>query len=474
MVGGSLLVALLLRLPALDMPLNRDEALYATIGSVGGLFDVLPYADVFDHKQPLIYGVYWLLDLVAPRKLGAIRMAAAVPPGLASAALILALAPCIGRARALAAGALALVATASLLVEGTDLNTEHLLALTGALPVLYALTMARSPWRWTPVVCGLLLGLAMLTKAVAVFLLPALVPALLAGAAVRERSGPRELFLFAAGAAAVPLTVALWYAARGALDDLWYANYTFNRLYVDAVPRRLLPTGRTEILTLVTVGTAVGILALLDRRGRSLLVGTLLLWLAGAAVGAQLSSRGFPHYYAPVLLPACALLCVPIVGADRAPAARRAAAAVATVAALIVVGPFARTVADTIGKTGSQLAIEAYGTEARPWLVQYAVGSAIRERASPGDRLHVFGSEPGFYWTSGVRPASKFAYDIPFSIDPSRYLPVVQRELCRRPPRFLVDPAARELAPRPRCLATLSYRPFIAINGATALELVRR
>ena len=84
MVGGALGIAVALRLPAFDLPLNRDEALYATVGSFGGFFDVLPYADVFDHKQPLIYPVYWLLDLVAPRKLGAIRLAAAVPPGLAA------------------------------------------------------------------------------------------------------------------------------------------------------------------------------------------------------------------------------------------------------------------------------------------------------------------------------------------------------------------------------------------------------
>jgi len=473
-VGGSLLIAVALRLPAFDLPLNRDEALYATVGSFGGFFDVLPYADIFDHKQPLIYPVYWLLDLVAPRKLGAIRLAAAVPPGLACAALILTLAPCIGRARALAAGAFVLVATSSLLVEGTDLNTEHLLGLTGALPVLYALTRVRSPWRWTPVVCGLLLGLALLTKAVAVFLIPAVVPALLAGAAVRERSRLRELALFAAGAAALPLAVALAYAAGGALGDLWYANYTFNRLYIDAVPRRLLPTGRSEIVTLVAVGTAAGLLALLDRRGRLLLVGTLLLWLAGAAIGAQLSSRGYRHYYVPVLVPACALACLPIIRAGHAPTMRKAVAAVAAVAALIAIAPFARTVAETFGKTGSQLALETYPTEARPWLVQYAIGRAIRARASPGDRLHVFGSEPAFYWTSGVRPASMFAYDIPVSIDPGRALPVVRQDLCRNPPRFLVDPAARELAPRPRCLATLPYQPFVAINGVTALELTRR
>ena len=88
-IASSLCIAIALRLPAFDMPLNRDESLYATVGWFGGFFDVLPYADIFDHKQPLIYSVYWLLDVLAPLKLGAIRLAAALSSGLAAAALIL-------------------------------------------------------------------------------------------------------------------------------------------------------------------------------------------------------------------------------------------------------------------------------------------------------------------------------------------------------------------------------------------------
>src|SRR5215210_6249962 len=105
----ALAAAAALRLPALDMPLDRDLAAYATIGRSAGRFGLLPYRDLFDHKQPLVYVVFWLLDLVAPQKVGAVRLAAAVPSPLAALALAAVLRPHIGGRRALAAAALVVV-----------------------------------------------------------------------------------------------------------------------------------------------------------------------------------------------------------------------------------------------------------------------------------------------------------------------------------------------------------------------------
>ncbi|HEU5241449.1 MAG TPA: thermonuclease family protein, partial [Ornithinibacter sp.] len=92
-------------------PLDRDLALYATIGQRLGL-DSLPYRDLFDHKQPLIHYVYGGLDLIAPGSLLAIRLAAAVPSALVAALLLVYLEPLAGFRRAAAAAA-ALVRVAS-------------------------------------------------------------------------------------------------------------------------------------------------------------------------------------------------------------------------------------------------------------------------------------------------------------------------------------------------------------------------
>src|SRR5690348_10889005 len=74
--------ALVLRLPTLEMPLDRDASVYAVIGR--SLGNTLPYRDLIDHKQPVVYPVYALLEAIAPRSEVAIRLASAVAAGLAA------------------------------------------------------------------------------------------------------------------------------------------------------------------------------------------------------------------------------------------------------------------------------------------------------------------------------------------------------------------------------------------------------
>lgn len=112
-----------LRAPALGLPLDRDAAVYAVIG--GSLRDgALPYRDLIDHKQPLVYPVYGLLDLIAQRSGLVVHLASALVAGCTAWALWLALRPRIGRARAALVAAVALVLGASRYTQGFDLNTE--------------------------------------------------------------------------------------------------------------------------------------------------------------------------------------------------------------------------------------------------------------------------------------------------------------------------------------------------------------
>ena len=141
-VAACLAAAIVLHVPALDQPLDRDTALYAAIGQRLGIH-TLPYRDLFDHKQPLVHWLYGVLDLIAPQACAAIRIAAALPSALVAAALVLFLEPIAGLRRAAFAAALVILAGASNLLEGTDLNTEHLLALPAAITVLWALALDR-------------------------------------------------------------------------------------------------------------------------------------------------------------------------------------------------------------------------------------------------------------------------------------------------------------------------------------------
>ena len=82
--GACLAAAVVLRIPALGQPLDRDSALYAAIGQRIGAH-TLPYRDLFDHKQPLIHWLYGGLNLVAPGSLAAIRSRTTNSPAATSA-----------------------------------------------------------------------------------------------------------------------------------------------------------------------------------------------------------------------------------------------------------------------------------------------------------------------------------------------------------------------------------------------------
>jgi len=71
---GILIIAcvLLLRLPAIHVPIERDEGAYALIGSY--LFSKLPYVDYFDHKPPVVYLIYKFIDIFGDHSIEKINL----------------------------------------------------------------------------------------------------------------------------------------------------------------------------------------------------------------------------------------------------------------------------------------------------------------------------------------------------------------------------------------------------------------
>jgi len=461
-VLGLAAAACVLRFPAHDMPLNRDEATYALIADQGSL-DLLPYRDLFDNKQPLIYAVYWVLAQLAPQATGAVRLTAALAAGAAALALMALLAPRIGRARAVAAAATAVVAGSSTYVEGYDLNAEHLLILTGTLTVLLAVRLGPSRRRLAPLLVGLLCGVAVLTKAVFVLSVPALLIPLLAGRAARGQSAATTVGLLAAGAAAGPLAAYAAFAALGAGGWFWEGNVAWNLRYIASAEGRVGLTARVlPLAVLAAAALAAGLVRLWRPSGRDVLTATLVAWLLGACAGAIAGGREFPHYYAPIVPPACALLWLPWVPAARAGPRRAALAAVPVVLAIAVAIPFARDVAKGFSGGGRELAERQFGAvTAGVWGQQYDIGRRLRRIARPGDELFVTGAEPGFNLYSGLAPPSRyfFVYDYPAA--PAAAMADIRRTVCGdRPPRFVVMPYGRPL--EDGCVAPGRYRELLS------------
>lgn len=410
-------------LERLREPLDLDSSVYSTVGAHLGP-GWLPYRDVFDHKQPLVYAVYWVIDVTAPRDASGVRVAAAVV-AIVAALLLLGMRRQVGRRRAFAMSAVLAVLAGSSAVEGGDLNTEHLLVLTTGVAMILPLTRWRSAWVWLPVVSGALLGLAALTKVVGLFVAPAALLPLLAGRAARSHSVPRTLALFAAGAAAPAVALLAFYAAADGLGALWYDNVVYNLAYVGGSGSKSLGWWFAvphPLRWLVLGALLAGIVRLLASKGRDVLTISVMLWLAGALLGAKWGRRDFPHYFAPVLTPAVVLVCLPLLAADFS-RLRQRLVSMALVA--VSIGPLLLPMAAEF-----RLPVDVYSSPT-------AVGDLLAGRGRAGDRLFVAGSHTWVYATSGIRPATRYIYDLPRGTIKD-FDSTIERELSSRPPRFVV------------------------------------
>lgn len=427
------------RWPSLHQPLDRDMAAYATIGAAmwKGL---LPYRDLFDHKQPLVYPVYAAIDLLAPST-SAVRVAGMAAAMVTVVAVAVLTRPLLGRWRSAMAACIIAVVSATPYVEGFDLNTEHLLAPVTATAVLLSLRYRHH--RWMPAVVGFLLGLAVITKVVAVFVGPAMLLPLIC-MPFNRRDLRRRLVMFAGAACLPTLAVVLVYAAAGGLGSLIEANITYNRSYVAALAPaldRFIQPSPVFIASLAAAAAMIGASRLLlvtkDRPD----VMALLLWLFGAWVGAKFGGRDFPHYFAPVVAPAVILLLMPLGPTVQLTRLRRPAR-ILLAGQLALLGACLRMVPTEMARLfnhgPSDVALLIFGEQARVWTEYEPVGAEIRARAEPTDTLFVAGAEPGFYWFSGASVAGRYPYDYPVLADPLR-LRELQQDLCRtRPSRVLL------------------------------------
>jgi dolichol-phosphate mannosyltransferase len=433
------IAALIVRWPNLRQPVNRDISAYATIGARmhGGQW---PYRDLFDHKQPLIYAVFWLLGAIAPRSNTAIQITAVLIATFGGAVIWTVLQRLIGFWPALGAGLLLVTIGAARAFEGTDLNTEHLLASVMCLAVLLPLSFRTPVTLRNTALAGVIAAFAVGAKAVAVMAIPAVMLPLFCHELHFRQRWLAKVSMFGLGLGVPWILLTLLYMANGGLGDLVWSNIGYNMKYVATLKRQYLFFG-ASINALLVVAVLVATIRLLRFGGRDRVCWTVLLWLAGAAAGAKIGRGDFPHYFAPIVPPAAILACLPV-RFDRA-LSQRCFDFVRVAAVIGIAIPFLRDVSGGFGLTPAQIGWRMFDVESVPWNYQKRVGSWLRAHSDPNDRLFVAGAEPGFYWQSSLRPATKYLYDYPSNFVPG-FNNTMAQALQSKPPRFIVLPAQRD------------------------------
>ncbi len=439
----SVAAAILMRLPVLALPLERDEGAYAYIAALW-LHGGLPYRDVFDHKPPLLYLLYMPAIIAA--------MPGAISVRLWSSLLFLIELPLVfllarhvwdGWSAALAT-LLYAVAGSTFSLQGLIFNSEQALVLP-ALVALWALCKAiETPsWRW-PVLYGICLGLVALIKPTAI---PLLLPLILLARMRGMRGHLSSLALAAAGTVLpwIPM-LALWGAA-GAWNSVVFALITYNRLYASESVRRW--SGAALIDTVAPLGPllvcALGGIALAGWGGPRRRQRTAIVLWTGAMLGAAiLGLRPYIHYYYPAL-PGLALLTAPVVtmlvrNARRARTSWQRIAAMAAPLALltILMVPPARDNLHMLGKSPAQQAEALYGIDGREYFgPAAAVAARIMQKTKKGEKIFVWASEPEIYVLSGRMAAARYIYVYPLELVPTAQQALID-QLQRNPPALFV------------------------------------
>jgi len=433
--------ALIVRWPNLHQPVNRDISAYATIGARmhEGQW---PYRDLFDHKQPLIYAVFWVLATIAPRSNTAIQITAVLVAGLGGVIIWGVLRRLIGSLAALAAAILLVTIGAARAFEGTDLNTEHLLATVMCLAVLLPLSFRGPITLRHAALAGIVAAFALAAKAVAVMAIPAMMLPLFFGQSPLRDRWFAKLCVFALGISAPWIILLLIYAAGGGLADFLWANVGYNVNYVATLKRQFL-FFRPSLNALLVLAVIVCAIRLLRSGARDRVCWTVLLWLVGTVAGAKIGRGDFPHYFAPIVPPAAILACLPV--RFNGQLARRGFNFLRVIAVIGVAVPFLRDISGNYRLTPAQIGWRMFDVESVPWNYQKPVGAWLRAHSNLKDRLFVAGAEPGFYWQSSLQPATRYLYDYVSNFDP-HFNRTTAEALQSNPPRFIVLPQQREYA----------------------------
>lgn len=417
-----ILLTLLLRAPALWVPvLDLDEAGHA-VGALVWLEGGVPYVDYVDNKQPLAYAAFAAVFALCGPSLVAVHWLT-VPWLLLTAWLVGRVARGLygSTAAALAPVLFALASVAWVEKDMLATNTEIL----ANLPLAAAFALAldeRVTGRGVPIpvraaLVGFLGSTAALLNLKAALAGPALVLALaVSRAAAPDGAARRARRVVAAilGASLPLVATALYFHARGALDALVEWNILENLRYAGTGPP--LGSGGVEggilygwprLALFVAATLPLWVAAVVGaRRGwrRPSAANAVRSWLLLSLGGALLGGRLYGHYFIQMLPPLAVLASGPL-GALPGEAAGRRSRLVAGLAAGLLLPVAGFTIAGHARV--ARRALDAL----RPPLT--AVTDAVRARTRPGDRVFVWGYWPQLYYPlaqAGRLPATRFVF----------------------------------------------------------------
>ena len=440
----------LVRVPYLAAPLERDEGEYAYTAWRIDQGDV-PYRDVFDQKPPGVFLIYWLTMKVLGGSARDFHLAGTAFVVL-EVILVYMLAARFARGWIAAAAALFCAwVTAGCVLLGCSANTETFGAPLMVLGVFLAFQARDRRSGLLFFLAGLAVGLgsAMKQPIMLFAAIPLLLSARAPGAGARESwsvSGPRLVLL---GLATAWVPVVAYFAAKGCFQDMVYCVFRHNFEYSQGLSTGEMWTRvyrRSEILI-----PAFGLPVLLAvwglvagwRKSRDVVV--LMVWAVVSVVAVLIGMQLYFHYFL-MAVPAFVLA----VAGGFEDCRQRMQRLSLELRRVLVVGLALATVVPPVLADVEYLGWALRDTDrlsrARyaQWLfaVSPQVGAWVDQITQSDETVFVFGSEPQMLYYARRRSATRHILSDPL-FGPYRRMPEFQREvmadLTRNNPPVIID-----------------------------------
>lgn len=468
---GLLVLSLLVWFPFAVEPMGRDQGAFLTEAALWMDGQAL-YTDIWEHKSPGLILIYRAALSVMGRGYEAVQTIDWLA-GLSTACL---LAFALIRARwGLAAVTFSCVAylvfKGGLAFGGWWSTGQAEIFLDPLVAGVLLLLILRAHSARALLGLGALLGCAFLVKySAAVLGLVALVP-LVRMRREGEAWGRATLLIVLGGLAPLVLTLG-YFAATGAVGDLFEATFSFNASHRQLAGGSVWPLKFRRIayawklLTPLYLLAVPGLILAVTQRQRAqdqvAPVAGVAMLLLGVGLGQVfLQAKFWVYHYHVVLLPLCVLaglgLNELVLASRRWGRLGRGPALV--VAVMLAIGlatvPYARRMGAYLDEhlllafwTGAvdeeqMLATYRWGATDYDYTETLAAARAIAAETSPGDPIFVWGFEPGVYFLAERPNASRFLYDYPlmplFANHHEGHVDDLMADLTARPPvRILI------------------------------------
>lgn len=414
MAGIFLIVSVLIRAPILARSvLDWDESLYLLMAEQWRAGH-LPYTNIWDNKPIGIYLIFMtFIDLIG-RPILAIRLASDLFI-TANAFILFNITHLLLAGRAepmrlrLAIFAALAYAIGSLSNDGLAANTEIFMTCFTALAMLLALIpMAEGRISLLHcAACGALLGLAVMTKYVAIFEAPALAFALLQLNQARSKSAGLWRLLACGAGGLLPLMATLFlYIEAGLLPLWWQASVASNVIRIAGASA---PTIGSVILyqlqNWAPLYLCVPLLAVLwalsppARPARRIMI-FVYLWLLGGLIGVCAAKSFFDHYFLQSLPVLCLIAALTLAASPVI--LRRIIIIAMLLPAIAGWNQLANVAAPIITFQNGHLAI-------RPD-IQARIAADLTAALQPGQHIYVFDDQPIIYSLTNQTPPTKYAF----------------------------------------------------------------